>query len=222
MFVLTIDQEKSRSRGDRVPALLEASKSWTLRSAGIELPFERTVGDEVQAVASSPDVVLRMALETVRLGGWYVGIGIGAVDLPLPEHSREASGPAFVSARAAVERAKRRPGAASVAVEGASRTAAVEAEAIIRLLSMIVQRRSSAGWEVVDRLRAAGERSDQGPRSQQDVASDLGISAQAVSQRLRAASWSEEQAALPLAARLLSAAGSDDAVRSSSASAGSD
>ena len=102
MFVLTIDQKDSRNSSDRVPGLLEL-----LSSQELELPFERTVGDEVQAVASSPDAVVNAALLALRQGGWSVGIGVGSVGLPLPASSREAGGEAFIAARAAVERAKK-------------------------------------------------------------------------------------------------------------------
>ena len=49
---------------------------------------------------------MEIALHALRSGRWYVGIGVGAVDLPLPASPREGSGPAFVAARAAVEKAK--------------------------------------------------------------------------------------------------------------------
>lgn len=207
MFVLTVDQQRSTTRGDRVPELLAASERWadSIRGAdgagGIELPFERTVGDEVQAVVFSPVTALALTLEIVRLGGWRTGLGAGEVHVPLPDHSREASGPAFVRARAAIDRAKRRSTAVPVAVQGADGRASADVEALVHLLGAVVERRSPAGWEVVDLLveieRAGGE------PTQREVARSLGVSEQAVSQRLRAALWSEERAARPLAARLL-------------------
>ncbi|MFF3037497.1 hypothetical protein [Arthrobacter citreus] len=99
MFVLTIDQKDSRNTSDRVPGLIEL-----LGSEELELPFERTVGDEVQGVASSPSVAVNAALLAIRQGGWSVGIGVGTVGLPLPASSREAGGEAFIAARAAAER----------------------------------------------------------------------------------------------------------------------
>lgn len=207
MFVLTVDQQRSTSRGDRVPELLAASERWTERlsgvqgSDGVELPFERTVGDEVQAVVSSPAAALVLTLEIVRLGGWRTGLGVGEVHVPLPAHSREASGPAFVRARAAIDRAKRRSSAVPVAVQGADDRASADVEALVHLLGAVVERRSAAGWEVVD-LLVEIEQAGSEP-TQREVARSLGVSEQAVSQRLRAALWSEERAARPLAARLL-------------------
>lgn len=207
MFVLTVDQQRSTTRGDRVPELLAATERWAGRlgevagSGGIELPFERTVGDEVQAVVSSPAAALVLTLEIVRLGGWRTGLGVGEVHVPLPDHSREASGPAFVRARAAIDRAKRRSSAVPVAVQGPDGSASADVEALLHLLGAVVGRRSAAGWEVVDLLveiESAG-----GDPTQREVARSLGVSEQAVSQRLRAALWAEERAARPLAVRLL-------------------
>ena len=63
--------------------------------------FERSVGDEVQGVVEKPAEVVDIALHCLRSGQWYVGIGVGAVDLPLPASPREGSGAAFVAARLA-------------------------------------------------------------------------------------------------------------------------
>lgn len=219
MFVMTIDQQKSTSRGDLVPQLLDRLGRHAADLPGIRLPFERTVGDEVQGVLDDPLSVVAVVLDVVRAGGWRTGLGIGGVQEPLPGHSREASGPAFVHARVAVERAKGRSTAVPVAVEGTDAARAAEVEAILRLLGAVVERRTPLGWEVVDLLRpapwsAAGtsqpgssaevQARDLGAATtQKEIARTLGISEQAVSQRVRSALWSEEQAAWPLAARLL-------------------
>jgi hypothetical protein len=216
MLVLTVDQRGSTGRSDRVPEVLELLgrlvQPGGRTAPGLVLPFERTVGDEVQAVLAADDDGARLALDVVlallRDGGWSVGIGAGPVDEPLPDTSRAASGPAFVRARAAVERAKGRGSAAPVAVVGPDdqpgATIAADAEALLRLLGAVAARRSDAGWEAVDTLaRQAGA-----PAPRRATARALGVSEQAVSQRLRAALWSEEEAARPLAARLLAAAGS--------------
>ncbi|MEP7763994.1 hypothetical protein [Sanguibacter sp. 25GB23B1] len=202
MFVLTIDQQKSTSRGDLVPQLLDRLRIHTPRLPGLVLPFERTVGDEVQGVLDDAASTLAVVLDVVRAGGWRTGLGIGGVRLPLPAHSREAAGPAFIHARAAVDRAKSRTTAVPVAVEGPDAARAAEVEAILRLLGAVVERRTSLGWQVVDLLRPAPSSPGSGP-TQKEIARTLGISEQAVSQRVRSTLWAEEQAAWPLAARLL-------------------
>ena len=207
MLVLTIDQQGSRRVGDRVEELLDAFASLPAMApgaSGVVRPFERTVGDEVQAVLDDADLAVDLALTVLRRGGWSVGIGAGPVDELLPASARAGSGAAFVLARAAVERAKSRARVVPIAVAGSDAPAAADAEAVLTLVAAIGERRTPAGWEVIDRVREPGA----GAR-QEDVAKRLGISQQAVSQRLRAALWAEELGARPLAARLLVAAGTE-------------
>lgn len=210
MWTLTVDQQSSREVGDRVPDLLAAlaaggSPLAAAAPGAVVLPFERTVGDEVQAVLADPELAVAVALHLVRLGGWSVGIGAGRVDAPLPASSREASGSAFIHAREAVEAAKSRARAVPLAVRGDGARAAAEAEGVLALLGAVVARRTPAGWSVVDRVAARAPGA--APR-QEDVAAALGISQQAVSERLRTALWAEELAARPAAARLLRLAAS--------------
>jgi hypothetical protein len=209
MLVMTIDQQGSRRVGDRVDALLaDLTTLLGRQTRDVVRPFERTVGDEVQAVLDDGDLAVDLALGVLRTGGWTVGIGAGPVDEPLPASSRAGSGEAFVLARAAVERAKTRPGPVALAIAGSDDHAAADAEAVLTLVAAVAARRTAAGWEVIDALRDAGV----GAR-QEDVAERLGITQQAVSQRLRTALWAEEVAARPLAARLLLAAGEDTGAR---------
>lgn len=200
MLVLTVDQDASTRRGDLVDELLTELDPVVSRLPGVLRPFERTVGDEVQAVLDDATSTVTLVLHLLRTGGWTVGLGVGPVQEPMPASSRAASGPAFVRARAAVERAKSRGSTAPVAVEagdGAAGERGVEVEALLRMLGAVIARRSDAGWQVVDMLA-------DGVEKQKDVAARLGISEQAVSQRLRTALWSEELAVRPVAARLLS------------------
>lgn len=197
MFVVTIDQQGSRTRGDLVDALLR-----DLGPAPEAIrPFTRTVGDEVQAVYADPAPVLEVVLGVLRLGGWSVGIGAGPVDEPLPAEARAGSGPAFVLAREAVEAAKSRQRAVPLVVRGSDEQAAADAEAVLVLVAATAARRSAAGWAAIDAVVAAGASA-----RQEDVARTLGVSQQAVSQRLRTAMWAEEVAARGAAQRLLAAA----------------
>ena len=207
MFVLTIDQRASRSTGDRVPELLSrADELWpgivagspAPPPAGVVLGFERTVGDEVQAVLDEPALVVDVALRVLRLGGWSVGVGCGRVDEPLADSSRAASGPAFVLARDAVEAAKSRQRVLPLAVRGAHHQTGLDAEAVLTLVAATAARRTPAGWEAVDAVEAAGA-----DVRQEDVAAGMGITQQAVSQRLRTALYDEARAAAGAAARLL-------------------
>ncbi|MCC2317434.1 MarR family transcriptional regulator [Cellulomonas chengniuliangii] len=206
MFVVTIDQQGSRRVGDRVDELLatlRARGDLHRGSAGVAAPFERTVGDEVQCVLVDPALAVDVTLAVLRLKGWSVGIGAGPVDEPLPASSRAGSGPAFILARDAVEQAKSRLRVVPLVVHGHHEARAREAEAVLVLLGATLQRRTPAGWEVVDAVERSGE------TRQDEIARRIGVSQQAVSQRLRTALWAEEQAARPVAARLLAAAAVD-------------
>jgi hypothetical protein len=200
MFVVTIDQQGSRTLGDRVEEFLRTvgPEPQALRA------FRRTVGDEVQAVYAAPEPVVDVTLRVLRWGGWTVGIGAGPVDEPLPDDPRAGSGAAFVLAREAVEAAKSRARIVPLAVRGRHETGAADAEAVLVLVAAVAARRSEAGWAAIDAVHAAGD------EARQDVvAQQMGISQQAVSQRLRTALWAEELAARDAAARLLTAAGRD-------------
>ena len=190
--MLTVDQRHSRRSPDRVPeAIARLCRAYRpLRG------FERTVGDEFQGVLDDPAEVVSVVLELVRMGDWSVGVGAGPVEEPMPASTREARGPAFVMARAAVERAKHRP--AGVAVVAAYSAAAREAEAVLALLAVVVRRRTPAAWDAVD-LVAGG-------LSVTEAAQKLGITRQAAGQRLAAGSWQQERDARPVAANLLARA----------------
>lgn len=190
MIVLTVDQQQSRRTGDRVDALLARLAA---RRADLALPFERTAGDEVQAVVDDPAVVVDLVLALVRDASWSVGVGVGAVTQPLPDSTRAGSGPAFSNARAAVTRAKSRP--TSLAVVGPDPVNAGHAEAALGLLAAMVAGRSGPGWEAVDLARSG--------LPQREIAVRLGVSKQAVSQRLAAAHWSLEGPGRQVSAHLL-------------------
>ncbi|MGI8613131.1 MAG: hypothetical protein ACR2KL_04175 [Nocardioidaceae bacterium] len=195
MFVLTIDQRESRKQADHVPRVL-AELAAAIAPA---LPFERTAGDEVQGVLTAPDDVVGVALRLQRGGGWWVGVGIGAVETPLPASAREGRGEAYRNARTAVESAK--SNSSGLAVVGGP--LATHVEAALWLLATLLHRRTPPGWQVVDAMR--------GRRLQIDVARELGISAQAVSRRLQVAGWTEERRGRELAAWLLAQADGEPA-----------
>lgn len=190
MFVMTVDQRGSRRDVDRVADVLRSPRPALVR------PFERTAGDEIQAVVDTADTVLDVALNLVDDGHWSVGIGIGPVEHPLPESTRAGRGPAFEAAREAVESAKSAP--ARIAVRGLDTDSAADADAVLALLAVLVARRTDQGRDAIAALRRLG--------SQNAVAEELSITPQAVSQRLAVAGWHLERAARPVVARLLATA----------------
>ncbi|MDQ1057738.1 hypothetical protein QFZ23_001639 [Arthrobacter globiformis] len=209
MYVLTIDQRGSTNDVDRVPELLGALGSHP------DVRFERSVGDEVQGVLQDPALVVDVALQALRSGHWYVGIGVGPGTLAPDASPREGSGPAFVAARRAVERAKSAASHVPAAVVAGSRereaaVACANAEAVLRLVGRLVQDRTEAQWRVVDALRAkSGATTARGPGRhgrQKQVAQDLGISEQSVSRAVLRSGWQEEWAARPAVEMLLATA----------------
>ncbi len=195
MFVLTIDQRGSSSDEDRVVDVLRVLNHPD-HATGRLRDFERTAGDEVQGVVDAPGLVVDLTLALVRDGHWTVGIGAGPVRRPLPSSARAGAGPAYQHARTAVERAKSSQD--RVAVEGPDDATAIQAEALLTLLSAVVQRRSPAGWEAADLVDAG--------LTQTEAAERLSISKQALSQRLQVGLWPHEVRARPVAAGLLARA----------------
>jgi hypothetical protein len=191
MFVLTADQRDSRTTADLVPAGMALAQS--VGDTRLALPVERNAGDELQALTGSSAAALEIALALLRDGRWSVGLGAGPVESPLPSDIRAARGPVFVLARDAVERAKNSPG--RVAIAAADPVAAQDAEAYLRLLVDLRDRRSEQGWEVADLL-------DQG-LTQKRIAARLGITPTAVSLRAKAAGLRLEEAAVPALVRSL-------------------
>lgn len=187
--MLTVDQRASRRTADRVADALGDLNA----TVPAVRAFERTAGDEFQGVLAEPAEVVDVALRLVRVGGWSIGIGAGPVQIPLPQSTRAGAGQAFLSARRAVDAAKQRP--TRLAVRGAVPSEAADAQAVLGALAVIVERRSQQAWEAIALVDAG--------RTQAEAAGELGISRQAVGQRLAAALWDLERDLRPTAARLL-------------------
>jgi hypothetical protein len=192
LAVLTVDQRDSRRGRDEVPALLDRLAGPTAPPAPLR-SFQRTAGDEVQAVLDDAEVTVDTLAIILRTGGWSVGLGIGTVDGPLPEDARAGNGPAYVYAREAVTRAKSAPH--RLGVVGADGYGAERLETVLWLWAGILERRTPRGWEVHDALSTGLSFAEAGRR--------LGISQSAVSQRAQAAGLVDERRARRLAADLL-------------------
>jgi hypothetical protein len=155
------------------------------------LGFERTVGDELQGVLDDPAAVVAGLERLLRAGVWNVGIGVGAVETPLPDHTRAGRGPAYLAAREAVTSAKSSPWhVRAVAAAGVGDETVRALESAIWLWAALLGRRTSRGWEVADLV-------DQG-LTYEETASRLSISQSAVSQRAAAAGIAEGRRAREL------------------------
>ncbi|MFP3464548.1 DNA-binding protein [Leifsonia sp. SIMBA_070] len=195
MFVVTADQVDSRRRADLVGSALSTIRDrYAPRLAAAP---DRNAGDELQVATEDAATALDLVLTLTREGAWSVGLGLGTVRLPLPENTREATGDAFIAARAAVTRAKR--AASRFAAEAVVDTeAAADAEALTILLLTLRDGRSAAGWELYDLVSSGLTQAEAGAR--------LGITPQSASDRARAAGLRVEFAAIPALTRLLARA----------------
>jgi hypothetical protein len=191
-FVLTVALDGDCRGTDRVADVLRRLGG----SVPAVLPFERTAATEFQGVLADPTVVVDVVLRLVREAAWAIGIGAGPVAPPLPDGTRAGPGAAFLGARRAVDAARQR--SARLAVRGAVPPDAGDAQAVLTALAVLVQRRSAQAWEAIE-LVGAG-------RTQARAAAALGISRQAVGQRLAAGLWELERELRPAAARLLTRA----------------
>lgn len=205
MFVITADQVDSRNRPDIAEQTIRELTE-ELRD-GLLLPVDRTAGDEIQMLVKDAHHALAAILSLSRDRQWSVGCGVGGVSAPLPTNAREAGGPAFVAARAAVNDAKKRDTRFALRGRRDAAVGAGDAEALVDLLLHLRGRRSPEGWEIYD-LMSAGS-------TQADAAKRLGITPQAASKRARAAAIRAELAAVAPLERVLSstdaAANADDA-----------
>ena len=196
MFVITADQVASRRDADRAGDLVV---EFAARYGDeLVLPADQTAGDEIQFVTRSASTALAIVLDLTLRGRWSVGVGVGGIRMPLPDAARKATGSAFIAARESVDAAKRADGRFALRAAGIdAKQQAADAEALVRLLVLLRERRTDHGWEVVD-LMLAGHR-------QKEAAAVLDVSAAAVSARLKAAMWRAEEDARPALERLLAA-----------------
>jgi hypothetical protein len=186
VVVLTVDQDGSREGPDQVPAALEA-----LGALPARLAFERTVGDELQGVLDDPAALVAALERLLRAGAWNIGIGIGTVETPLPDHARAGRGPAYLAAREAVTAAKNSPWhVRAVAADDGEGDQVRALESAVWLWAALLGRRTPRGWEVADFV-------DQG-LTYDETATRLSISQSAVSQRAAAAGIAEGRRAREL------------------------
>ena len=174
MFVLTIDQQDSRSSDDAVPRILDV-----LSQIDTVVPFARTIGDEVQGVLDDPDAVAEAVRRIGIDSGWHIGIGIGEVERPLPETTIEGRGAAFYAARQAVEAAKSAPANLVVSADPDGDHRGLAEAALRLLISTLAELRSHSRGYV-------GFRLDHPDATQAEIAAEFDVSQQAVSRVLSA------------------------------------
>lgn len=174
-----------RGRAARRSALVARSAEALSGLAGVE-QVRRSGVEDIRFTCSTPEGLCNLAMALLADGDWAVGIGVGSQAarlsaLALGAHPRRGD----IRVRMEPDR---------------SGHAASDIEAAFRLVGHMLAKRSPAGREATALLRSG--------LSQVDAADRLGITKQAISQRLAAAGWSAEQAGWGLVVNLLSAASS--------------
>ena len=199
MFVLSLSGRPGHGRTavDPVPALLAA-----LEELDLPLAPERTAGPDALVLAGRAEEALEVLLRAAEVGGFALalGLGVGAVQRPLPGSVREIAGPAVTAADAAL-RAARATSEVPLAVRAADdrhRDTAADVQAVLRLVCWMIRARSRGQWEAVRALRREPD------ATQAHLAEQLGVTQQTVSRAVKTSGWREESAAHPLAVRLLS------------------
>lgn len=203
MFVITADQIDSRNDRDRASEMI--ARLDADYGHAFTLPPDQTSGDEIQVMMPDAQTALDVILTLHRAGHWSIGLGVGEVRTPLPASTRQSAGGAFVGARNAVMRAKKADARFALETDAKDAAAAAgdsrqelrgdEVEALVIMLLLLRQRRTSEGWEAVDLLQHG--------LSQIEIATEVGISTAAVSQRIKTALWRVEDAGRPALVRLL-------------------
>ncbi len=181
-IVILLDQRQSRSREDLV-----AEWSQTLNEEmdqRLLLPFTRTSGDEMQALLGDGALgtIVRRVLTS---GDWWVGIGIGEVEHPLPADTREGRGPAFWNARQAIEEAKARRETRPISVV-ADGEMGERLTQCLDPLAFVINRRTDSQRQAAEAYFRTG--------SIQATAAELGISVQGARKNVLAAGCDEETA----------------------------
>jgi predicted DNA-binding protein (UPF0251 family) len=193
-FALTLDQRSSRDREDIVRLWMDifnVEKKYKLARK-----FERTSGDEMQALVDDPATAIDIVLDAIESKQWWIGLGVGEVHHPIPSSVRETSGEALENARLAVDRAKLKTERHRFVVIGDD-PKIEDLSTVLALVALIIERRSSLAKEAA-RVNSLN-------LSQNEAAKMLRISQQSYSERLSRAAVPEQLAGRRLAIKIATA-----------------
>lgn len=165
----------------------------TLEGAG---EFELLGVEDIRAHITDPATACDVVMALLAAGDWAIGIGVvPGVGKPTDEDEAQIE----LAKKTASEalRPTARAGAVKVRIVGARRDdhRAFNISASFALMAQVLSKRSFEGREATSLMRSG--------MNQNEAAAELGISKQAMSQRLQAAGWQAEQAGWQLAVNLL-------------------
>lgn len=184
---------------DIIQALSQSGAVSAVRALGVEA---------FVCIADSPQTAGGLVLSLLQAGDFAIGIGAVADEgngqeryyanrAELEAHCAEAAGRAVLPQAKAMSVVMRveMAGPGAVQAPGEVLTSAEDVSAAFTLLAHVLHRRTKEGREATALLRAG--------LSQSEAAAEVGISKQAMSQRLMAAGWQAEQAGWKLATNML-------------------
>lgn len=179
---------RDRRRAEIVKRSAEALA--TLEGVGT---FEVVGVEDIRALIDDPEATCMLIMALLSDGNWAIGIGI-----------TDAAAGADTSALDAASKAvgNRAGGVGVVVDKRVPGTDAADIASAFALLGHVLAKRTVEGREATSLVRSG--------LNQNEAAAELGISKQAMSQRLQAAGWQAEQAGWQLAVNLMTrAAGTD-------------
>jgi len=155
-------------------------------------PFEMVSVEDIRTDVDSPEAALNLVMALLSDGNWAIGLGITHNGRGVYAAS-DAVGTRPAQVKVGVD--TRHPG-----------TAAEDIAAIFTLIGHVLHKRTLEGREATSLVRSG--------MNQNEAARELGISKQAMSQRLQSAGWQAEQSGWKLALHLITRAEADQATGS--------
>ena len=139
VVVLTVDQRGSRTSPDLVPDAARRPGR-PAAAAGLRAHGRATSS---RACSTTPTALAPAVERLLRDDAWNIGIGVGAVDEPLPDHARAGRGPAYLHARDGGHRRQEQPLAPRASP--ATTPAARDLETVLWLWAAVLGRRTDKG-----------------------------------------------------------------------------
>ncbi|MDR7329359.1 MarR family transcriptional regulator [Corynebacterium guangdongense] len=175
-----------RGRERRRAELVRRSAEALSRLDGVA-GFELLGVEDIRSTVDDPETLANVVMALLSDGSWAIGIGVDTA-----EWAEDAATVALgAGGRAGVVKARVRSPHAGTLGEDIS--------AAFLLMSHVLAKRTVEGREATSLVRSG--------LNQNEAAAELGISKQAMSQRLQAAGWQAEQAGWKLVVNLLTLAG---------------
>lgn len=175
---------KYRGREKGRAAVVERSAEALGTLPGIS-PFEVLGVEDIRTLVDDAEASLNLIMALLSDGNWAIGLGVAASNSDALKAASKAVGVKAGQVRVVVDK------------QGAT-TEAADIAAAFALLAHVLHKRTYEGREATSLVRRG--------LNQNEAAAELGISKQAISQRLQAAGWPAEQAGWQLALNLITRA----------------